>query len=224
MYTVLSEANKTLSGSIQQLILNHINQLNTTFPAEVVSIRNNRVTIRSLLKLSAHDEPALIPNVLVGIPSTSDMELKLLVKTGDHGLAFVCKNDINNYKATGQASVVNSRRTFDINDTVFIPLNLVNSTIQSSGLQSEADLQIKIADKFILESKAVEMTADTIIIKSGTEPLSITNSMGSLHDVVRHLISMMDLLANGMAGSGTNAAQYRAGKAAHEASINQIIK
>lgn len=224
MYTVLSEANKTLSGSIQELILNHINQLHTTYPAEVVSIQKNRVTIRSLLKLSQEDEPQLVPNVLVGIPSSRNLQLQLQISIGDRGLAFVCKNDISKFKSTGRVEVVNSQRTFDINDTVFIPLAMVDSRIDSNRMESESDLQIKIADKFVVESQKVEIKCDGITLDSGSEPLSIKNNIGSLHDVVRHLISMMDLLANGMAGSGTNAAQYRAGKGVHETSINQILK
>lgn len=201
-----------LTDYIFTIIRNEIRAINTTFPAIVTHVNENKVNIQSLCKLTDDDEPAIINNVMIAQPYTQSSKVHFKVDVGDIGLAFVCQNDISTVKYNSTASVVNTKRTHDINDAVFMPCSLYNQLLMDT-------------DEFKIEGDSIIMKAKKVIIEAeGSDGISFKTPVGSYADVVSLLKQLFTLITSGMVGSGTNPAAYNAASEALWKQIESIMK
>ncbi|RDU70428.1 hypothetical protein CQA66_08445 [Helicobacter aurati] len=225
---------------IEKLIDNRVRQINTCFIAEVTEINEKFVSVINTNKYMFQGKPIdypIINNVLVCFPHVNNCKISLPLEVGDIGLCVVAQGDISNFKQSGGRSIPNSARKFDITDSIFIPFSLFNTKdIQENFMiEYKDDTKIIISDDGINithKDSKIEISEDSVNIESKnstlknsqTEPIEISNSMGSLLNVCEHLISMMDLLSNGLTGASSNPAAYNAGKQAFIQQIKGIVK
>lgn len=231
------EINELINYKIQ-------NDINTAFLARVTHVEKNRVNIQNIISDSTDLECPIINNVLIGQYYTSHFSIHAPVEVGDIGLAIVCKQDISNYRYTGQPGQKNSSRLFDITDSVFIPLSLYKQdehekkevlikTKDDKNVIKITDDKITISDRdgkstidisgddIIIKSSKVDIKGDDINLKASN--INIETTLGSYKDVFNDIIKLLDSLSQGMLGSGTNNAAYMALAPAIKQKINTIL-
>lgn len=233
---------------IEKLIDNRVRQINTCFIAEVTEIKEKFVSVINTNKYMFQGKPMdypIINNVLVCFPHVNNCKISLPLAVGDIGICIVAQGDISNFKQSGERSIPNSARKFDITDSIFIPFSLFNTQdIQENFMiEYKEDTKITISDdtlEILHKENTIEITSDGINItgkdnvaiesknstlkNTQTDPIEIGNGMGTLLNVCEHLISMMDLLSNGLTGASSNPAAYNAGKQAFLQQIKGIVK
>ena len=187
-----------LGSAIQGLIETNIANINTAFLAKVTQIQGNKVNIIPLLKDNATEPDTILNNILIAQPQSGEWSLNFKVSVGDIGLAIVSKQDISTYKSQGSGGVVNTKRTFDIIDSVFLPLSLyMQKDNESLGLS----IQNKAGDskiEFDTEGK-LSIEANEISIKA-KNPLEIgvNDTLKACFDVI------LDNLQTGIVGGVTS--------------------
>lgn len=231
----------TIPNLINKLIENQINQIHTCFIAKIVSISEDKtkVSVINCNKYVFGDEvqnSSIINDCLVAIPYTNTLNIFLPLEVADFGICVVCESDINSFKETGDISIPASKRKFNINDSIFIPLSLKNSKIDNEfKISYKENTNIIINDdslKIEKDSNIIEITdssikinSDNVIIQnSSSNPLEFSNQVGSIKDAFDAIVSMLDLLSQGMRGAATNPAVYETGKNAFIEKIESIVK
>lgn len=227
-----------LPTMIDKLIEKQVREINTCFIAKVTEVKENKVSVinsnQFMFKDKAHKHP-IINDCLVAIPQGQNLKITMPLKVGDYGICVVLQEDYSQYKKSGKDSIPNTPRKFDLSDSVFIPFSLfetqeikedfeiaytegakIKLNKDTLDLSSQKDSKIEIKEN--LEIKAKSFTLES------SEALEIKNSQGSLLKVCEHLISMMDLLASGMKGGGTEPSAYNGGKQAFLQQIKGILK
>ena len=208
--------NLDLGSTIDTLIKKNISNINTCFIAKVIKINDNKVNVIDLTKPNDKAENPLIYNCLVAIPFTQDLKINIKISVDDIGLCFVTKQDTTHFKNEGKEGVANTKRLFSISDSIFMPLSLYNSNIENNIFDTKSSLECKIENDFIVNAK------NDINIKS-KNPIVVGNDKGTLSDVVDNIVQLMDLIASGMTGAGTNPSAYNGGKNAIIEKIKQIV-
>lgn len=202
------EATTDIGSAINQLIKQHIKNLNTAFLAKVESISEDgkKVNIIDLITKDEAVQNPIIPNVMIAQPYTGEWKLQFKVGAGDIGLAIVCKRDISNYKKSGEESVANTQRLFDITDSIFIPLSLflqennenlgffIESKDGSNKISFDKDGNLNILSKgnMNIESKGA------ITLKSAS-PMQI----GTSDTLLKCFEAIIDGVKNGIIGGIT---------------------
>ena len=162
--------------AIQALIQDNIKNINTAFIAKVQSISDDKkkVNIVNVIKNEASNQNVVISNVLIAQPYSSEWQISFKVGVGDIGLAIVCKDDITNYKQSGADSKANTKRHFDITDSIFIPLSLYlqgdndNAGFSVKNKSGDCELSFDKDGKLSIKAKEVEIKSEN--------PLSIGTS------------------------------------------------
>lgn len=210
-----------LGVAIQNLIKDNISGLNTAFLAKVQSLAGeNKANISPIFKRDNTSKEVIIPNVLIAQPASKGWAVSYKVEAGDIGLAIVCQNDISTYKSSGSGGVVNTQRTHDKIDSVFLPLSMFIQKA-SKGLtltNASGECSIELLDG------GVTIKGAKIAIEAETAPLEIGNAVGTLGAVTDAIFQAMDLLSAGLTGPTSNPATYQGGKGALIAQIKQILK
>ncbi len=239
----------TIPNLINKIIQNQINQIHTCFIAKIVSISEDKtkVSVINCNKYVFGDEvqnSSIINDCLVAIPYANNLNIFFPLGVGDFGICVVCESDINSFKQTGDICVPASKRKFNINDSIFIPLSLKNSKIDNEFkisykentniIINDDSLKIEKGDKNIeITDSGIKITSDSdilleaenvIIQNSSSNPLEFSNQIGSIKDALDAIVSMLDLLSQGMKGAGTNPAAYEAGKNVFIQKIGSIVK
>lgn len=219
-----------IPSMINKLIENKINLINTSFIAEVTAIKENRVSVVNVNKYVFGNEVKeypIINNVLVAMPATKNNALNLPISIGDKGLCIVLQSDITNYKNTGNSSIPNSARRFDIADSIFLPLSLyIQENIKEKQLdiKNEQNLFSMSEDGITMNTqKELNFSCDNLVINA-KEPLEIGNSTGTLLSVINDLITMMDALAEGLKGGASNPSAYKGIRDTMLQKIKEVIK
>lgn len=194
--------------AIQALIQDNIKNINTAFIAKVQSISEDKkkVNIVNVIKNEGSNQNVVIPNVLIAQPYSSEWQISFKVAVGDIGLAIVCKDDITNYKQSGADSKANTKRHFDITDSIFMPLSLflqenneglgffIESKDGSNKISFDKDGNLNILSKgnMNIESKGA------ITLKSAS-PMQI----GTSDTLLKCFEAVIDGVKNGIIGGIT---------------------
>ena len=192
--------------AIQALIQDNIKNINTAFIAKVQSISEDKkkVNIVNVIKNEASNQNVVIPNVLIAQPYSSEWQISFKVGVGDIGLAIVCKEDIANYKQSGADSKANTKRHFDITDSVFIPLSLYlqkendNLGFSVKNKNGDCELSFSAEGKLSIKAKEVEVTSQS--------PISIGTSQ-TLLDCFNAIIDNLQTAIIGGVTSGSPTTQ-----------------
>lgn len=210
-------------------------EVNTVILGEVVDTDGDKVSVQSLvIERDSTHPPVIFHNVPVFMIGGTQFTLEYPLSKGDQGILLTSKLDISEYKQTRKRSKTTLNRVFDKNDNLFIPVYY-----NAKNLKKE-EVRIKFHNNSInLTKGAVEVKTpkalmnikdDKIIMKS-TEKINLESPNGEvelicnkvnlncdeltctpLKTIVDSIKDLMDSMALGMAGAGTNAAQYNAKK------------
>lgn len=185
----------TLGGAIQNLIDSNIRLINTAFIAKVVNINDNKVDIIDVIKNDETKNNVVIPNIMVGQPLGGNYKIQYPIKINDIGLAIICKKDISTYKKSGKESTANTKRVFNISDSIFIPLSLYKqATIDNNLIIGNENTNININDDINIKSSEINLNAKSnlslqgqlLILKSQND--SLKSVLSNLADLISNLI------------------------------------
>lgn len=130
---IKSGENNDLGLAIQNLINDNLRFIRTTYLAKIVSINENKVSIKPILRQKANEQVLIINNCMVAFPYSQLWQTQFKLKVGDIGVAIVIENDISSYKQSGNEGLNNTKRFKDVNDSIFIPLSLY-TTLNNSDI------------------------------------------------------------------------------------------
>lgn len=119
--------NSDLGLAIQNLINDNLRYIKTAYLAKIISIENNKVSIKPLLRQSYNEEVLIVNNCLLAFPYSQLWQTQFKIKVGDIGVALVIENDISTYKQSGGEGLTATKRFKDLNDSIFIPFSLYTS-------------------------------------------------------------------------------------------------
>lgn len=164
----------SLGIAVQKLIEDNLSRLNTSFLAKITAIgEDGFVDIVDIVKGNFNEKNPIIPNCVYGIPSTSNWVVSNKPAVGDYGLAIVLKKDICIYKNNKTGGVANTKRLFNINDTIFLPLTLLNQPPTDNFSISSKDNKVKI-----------NLTNDTIDLTTEKSSINIKDSINLTSDKI----------------------------------------
>lgn len=195
--------NQSLGVAIQKLIEDNLKRINTSFLAKIESINGGGlVDVVDIINQREDIPNPVIPNAIYGVPSSGLFQISHNAKVGDIGLAIVLKSDINIYKTNKKGGNPVTKRIFDVNDCIFIPLSLLNYpsndnysiktsddkvslelTKDSINLQAEDKIDINSKKTIQLKSQGAGLNFDS--------KLSINNAGVELKDVIDGIISIL---------------------------------
>lgn len=224
----------------ENLVRSMINSIvNTASLAEVVAVEKDKVSVSELvIQKESTVPPVIYHNITVLIPSSDKFNITYPIKKGDKGLLITCKLDISELKKTKRSCKTNVARTFDKNDSVFIPLFMNTKPLQNEEINithDKATIKIKTGE-IVLKTEATEVviSKDKVLIKNDSKiNLEVTDGdveliakninlncdkldCSPIKKMLEGLKARCDALAKGMVGSGTNNTAYNTLKSVTE--------
>ncbi|ENL6798473.1 hypothetical protein AB5Q79_001590 [Campylobacter jejuni] len=182
--------NSNLGFAIQNLINDNLRFIKTAYLAKIVSISENKVSIKPILKQNEKDSVLILNNVMICFPYSQLWQTQFKLKVGDIGVAIVIENDISSYKQSGNEGLNNTKRFKDVNDSVFIPLSLY-TTLNNS----EVNYKIENNNK----SCKIEFNNDEIGIFKA-KLITLESETTTLKAKLLELVSLLESMASGQTG------------------------
>jgi len=171
-YKALTPARPSDIGTaLQELIVDNLRTINTSFIAKITRINGNKVSIIPALKKRQTDAVVTINNCMVGFAQSGEWHTQHKLKVGDYGLAIIAQNDITRYKENGKTGLNATLRRFDIQDAIFIPFSLfdtlpndaVNYVIKNTG--GTCSLEFDNEENGTLKAKLLTLQSETTTLK-----------------------------------------------------------
>ncbi|QGK89662.1 baseplate assembly protein [Campylobacter phage DA10] len=181
-----SGENNDLGLAIQNLINDNLRFIRTTYLAKIVSINENKVSIKPILRQKANEQVLIINNCMIAFPYSQLWQTQFKLKVGDIGVAIVIENDISSYKQSGNEGLNNTKRFKDVNDSIFVPLSLyttlnnseVNYKIENNN--KSCKMEFNNDEIGIFKAKLITLESETTTLKSKLlELVSLLESMAS---------------------------------------------
>lgn len=178
--------NTNLGFAIQNLINDNLRFIKTAYLAKIVSISENKVSIKPILKQNEKDSVLILNNVMICFPYSQLWQTQFKLKVGDIGVAIVIENDISSYKQSGNEGLNNTKRFKDVNDSVFIPFSLyqslknddINFIIQND--KKNCKLEFDNNEIGILKAKLLTLESENTSLKKKFKELAdLLESMAS---------------------------------------------
>lgn len=234
--------NQSLGVAIQKLIEDNVKRINTSFLARIESINGGGlVDVVDIINQRDDIDNAVIPNAIYGVPSSSLWQVSHNAKVGDIGLAIVIKSDINIYKSNKKGGKPTTKRLFNENDCIFIPLTLLNYPSTDDYSIKSSDNKIKInltndsinltTEKSNIELKdKINLTSDSVDIISNNGDIEVKSSKGitlqggggSLSDLMEAVITYVSACQFG--AYPYNAGTSKVAETAFKATIKKFEK
>lgn len=183
---IKSGENNDLGLAIQNLINDNLRFIRTTYLAKIVSINENKVSIKPILRQKANEQVLIINNCMIAFPYSQLWQTQFKLKVGDIGVAIVIENDISSYKQSGNEGLNNTKRFKDVNDSIFIPLSLyttlnnseVNYKIENNN--KSCKMEFNNNEIGIFKAKLITLESETTTLKAKLlELVSLLESMAS---------------------------------------------
>lgn len=187
---IKSGENNDLGLAIQNLINDNLRFIRTTYLAKIVSINENKVSIKPILRQKANEQVLIINNCMIAFPYSQLWQTQFKLKVGDIGVAIVIENDISSYKQSGNEGLNNTKRFKDVNDSIFIPLSLY-TTLNNS----EVNYKIENNNK----SCKMEFNNDEIGIFKA-KLITLESETTTLKAKLLQLVSLLESMASGQTG------------------------
>lgn len=178
--------NTNLGFAIQNLINDNLRFIKTAYLAKIVSISENKVSIKPILKQNEKDSVLILNNVMICFPYSQLWQTQFKLKVGDIGVAIVIDNDISSYKQSGNEGLNSTKRFKDVNDSVFIPFSLyqslknddINFIIQND--KKNCKLEFDNNEIGILKAKLLTLESENTSLKKKFKELAdLLESMAS---------------------------------------------
>lgn len=233
-------------GAVENLINLIIDsKVNTVLPAEVVEAKEGRVSVRSLIMPKEADVPPVVfHNIMAVMPGGGGWRLSYPLRAGDQGLLVTCKLDMIEFKKTLAFTKTKTGRTFDLNDSVFMPLlfnkvpldkeevtliyneeareNASVVTMNKEGIEvrGKSRISIKTGQSHItFHDNTVTLVTQgkgEVVVQGDTLDLRCERlKCAPLKAYLDAVLDLMDQLSKGLKGSGSNPAEYLAKKPSH---------
>lgn len=183
---IKSGENNDLGLAIQNLINDNLRFIRTTYLAKIVSINENKVSIKPILRQKANEQILIINNCMIAFPYSQLWQTQFKLKVGDIGVAIVIENDISSYKQSGNEGLNNTKRFKDVNDSIFMPLSLyttlnnseVNYKIENNN--KSCKMEFNNDEIGIFKAKLITLESETTTLKAKLlELVSLLESMAS---------------------------------------------
>lgn len=183
---IKSGENNDLGLAIQNLINDNLRFIRTTYLAKIVSINENKVSIKPILRQKANEQVLIINNCMIAFPYSQLWQTQFKLKVGDIGVAIVIENDISSYKQSGNEGLNNTKRFKDVNDSIFMPLSLyttlnnneVNYKIENNN--KSCKMEFNNDEIGIFKAKLITLESETTTLKAKLlELVSLLESMAS---------------------------------------------
>lgn len=183
---IKSGENNDLGLAIQNLINDNLRFIRTTYLAKIVSINENKVSIKPILRQKANEQVLIINNCMIAFPYSQLWQTQFKLKVGDIGVAIVIENDISSYKQSGNEGLNNTKRFKDVNDSIFVPLSLyttlnnseVNYKIENNN--KSCKMEFNNDEIGIFKAKLITLESETTTLKAKLlELVSLLESMAS---------------------------------------------
>lgn len=183
---IKSGENNDLGLAIQNLINDNLRFIRTTYLAKIVSINENKVSIKPILRQKANEQVLIINNCMIAFPYSQLWQTQFKLKVGDIGVAIVIENDISSYKQSGNEGLNNTKRFKDVNDSIFIPLSLY-TTLNNSEINYKIEnnnksckMEFNNDEIGIFKAKLITLESETTTLKAKLlELVSLLESMAS---------------------------------------------
>lgn len=232
-----------LQSFLDSRIKKFIEELPISYPCKVKSFQDGFVEVETLLK---SDDTGIV----VKIPIMQSPYLTLPIQEGDIGIALNCSylfdtviEDIEikeNIKTIGKNGLffiplLQSQRANETSDITLSSCEgktkaIFNDNGYSLNIEDKtkitatnSDITIELGGQEVISSDGSVVNINTPISQPQT-PIDISGSGGGLGAFVTQMFALMDALASGMSGSGTNPTAYNALKPTAQQQINTIIK
>lgn len=183
---IKSGENNDLGLAIQNLINDNLRFIRTTYLAKIVSINENKVSIKPILRQKANEQVLIINNCMIAFPYSQLWQTQFKLKVGDIGVAIVIENDISSYKQSGNEGLNNTKRFKDVNDSIFIPLSLyttLNNSIVNYKIENNnksCKMEFNNDEIGIFKAKLITLESETTTLKAKLlELVSLLESMAS---------------------------------------------
>ncbi|EOH4354748.1 hypothetical protein ACLQ0U_001535 [Campylobacter jejuni] len=183
---IKSGENNDLGLAIQNLINDNLRFIRTTYLAKIVSINENKVSIKPILRQKANEQVLIINNCMIAFPYSQLWQTQFKLKVGDIGVAIVIENDISSYKQSGNEGLNNTKRFKDVNDSIFVPLSLyttLNNSIVNYKIENNnksCKMEFNNDEIGIFKAKLITLESETTTLKSKLlELVSLLESMAS---------------------------------------------
>ena len=183
---IKSGENNDLGLAIQNLINDNLRFIRTTYLAKIVSINENKVSIKPILRQKANEQVLIINNCMIAFPYSLIWQTQFKLKVGDIGVAIVIENDISSYKQSGNEGLNNTKRFKDVNDSIFMPLSLyttlnnneINYKIENNN--KSCKMEFNNDEIGIFKAKLITLESETTTLKAKLlELVSLLESMAS---------------------------------------------
>lgn len=183
---IKSGENNDLGLAIQNLINDNLRFIRTTYLAKIVSINENKVSIKPILRQKANEQVLIINNCMIAFPYSQLWQTQFKLKVGDIGVAIVIENDISSYKQSGNEGLNNTKRFKDVNDSIFMPLSLyttlnnneINYKIENNN--KSCKMEFNNDEIGIFKAKLITLESETTTLKAKLlELVSLLESMAS---------------------------------------------
>jgi hypothetical protein len=144
-------ATPTLEAHINDLIDQRLRQMQTAYPAEIVSFDQaaSTATVKPLFveawrgpsgerltETVEEEEDAYVENVLVAFPRAGNFRITFPVVAGDTGLVIVTKYSLDVFRGGGGAVDPGDLTKFGMTGSVFFPVNLTPDADPLDGSES----------------------------------------------------------------------------------------
>lgn len=183
---IKSGENNDLGLAIQNLINDNLRFIRTTYLAKIVSINENKVSIKPILRQKANEQVLIINNCMIAFPYSQLWQTQFKLKVGDIGVAIVIENDISSYKQSGNEGLNNTKRFKDVNDSIFVPLSLyttLNNSIVNYKIENNnksCKMEFNNDEIGIFKAKLITLESETTTLKAKLlELVSLLESMAS---------------------------------------------
>ncbi|EAL3818973.1 baseplate assembly protein [Campylobacter phage PC22] len=181
---IKSGENNDLGLAIQNLINDNLRFIRTTYLAKIVSINENKVSIKPILRQKANEQVLIINNCMIAFPYSQLWQTQFKLKVGDIGVAIVIENDISSYKQSGNEGLNNTKRFKDVNDSIFVPLSLyttLNNSIVNYKIENNnksCKMEFNNDEIGIFKAKLITLESETTTLKAKLlELVSLLESM-----------------------------------------------
>lgn len=135
-------ATPSLAAFVNDLIDQRLRQMQTSYPAEVVSYDSatSTATVKPLFietwrgrdgsrtsETIENEEDSYVENVLVAFPRAGDFRVSLPIAAGDTGLVVATKYSLDRFRSGAGQSDPGDLRLFGMSGSVFFPVNLTTT-------------------------------------------------------------------------------------------------
>jgi len=200
----------SLSEALEVIFDTRLNEINTSFPAEVVSYDKNKQTAtlrpmvrRTVFSTDINDNPdeyeALpnLPNVPIQHPRAGSTFIHIPVRAGDFVWVVVCQTDISTWRSTGRISDPAISVNHDLTSVWAIPGAFPEGSELASADVSDTDITI------VNDAMKVTVKTDSVEFGGSSDAAALASKVSNLQSNLNSFIASYNVHKHGGVALGT---------------------